>query len=151
MEENVAKLLHKNAKSLHRIHGNGTSSSHSGSVPYHMQTSWLTHVRHSSLIKETIVSGFAAGLENFAAMVTRALNPDLSLMQALAQVKTGCKYCTTGGCLLAKRDASCPGRGEEEETREWEVLDTSCCKIAVWRQAYQLVRTLAATDYIYKH
>ena len=143
----MAKLLHKNAKSLHRIHGNGTSSSHSGSVPYHMQTSWLTDVHHSSLIKETIVSGFAAGLENFAAMVTRALNPDLSLIQAIAQVKTSCKYCTTGSGHLAERDASCPGRGEE--AREWEVLDTSSCKIAVWRGAYQLVKTLAATDYIY--
>lgn len=143
----MAKLLHKNAKSLHRIHGNGTSFPHSGSVPYHIQTSWLTHEHHSSLIKETIVSGFAAGLETFAAMVTRALNPDLSLIQALAQVKTGRKYSTIGGGLLTERDASCSSQGEEAR-EEWEVVDISSYKVASWRSAYQLVRTLAATDYI---
>ena len=131
MEARVAATL--------RSKGQNSVSLISGSIPYRMQTGWLGHYMESSNTEcAVIVSGFASGLEQFAAVVHRSCDPGLGHFQALSQVKS---------CGAGTASVQHSGRTSDVGVAggvAWEVLDASSCKMASWRAAFRLVRTLAS-------
>ena len=142
MEARVAATL--------RSKGQNSVSLISGSIPYRMQTSWLGDYMQSSNTEcAVIVSGFAAGLEQFAAVVHRSCDPGLGHFQALSQVKScgaGTASVQHSGRTSGVGVASRGGALEMGVAGgvAWEVLDASSCKMASWRAAFRLVRTLAS-------
>lgn len=154
----VAELLRKKyttecSESCGWLDGSGQAiSSHSVSVPYCMQTSWLgQHLCSSGVESCAILNGFAAGLEHFAALTWKSSELGMSFLQALSEVKNAQRECKATGAReqdgqqLVGSAASLQGGGGRGDV---SVLDASSCKIAVWKSAYRLVRTLVSVTYI---
>ena len=104
------------------------------SIPYCMRTGWLGQYLNSPLNSE-IVNGFANGLEKLSVVVLESLEP---------------AYGVSGGHYKAWNEVRRLQNDDDDErglvvgVATSPVLDPTGCKLASWKNAFQLVRTLVS-------